>query len=80
MIEMSLVCGDGETDGRAEKGMDPENGMSASTSPVSIISRVIGAAAAANTPLEALECSLIRRDCDTKTTIQSFGAMAIRLE
>ena len=76
---MSLVCGDGETDGRAEKGMDPENGMSASTSPVSIISRVIGAAAA-NTPLEALECSLIRRDCGTKTTIQSFGAMAIRLE
>ena len=79
---MSLVSGDGETDGRAEKGMDPENGMSASTSPVSIISRVIGAApaAAANTPLEALECSLIRRDCGTKTTIQSFGAMAIRLE
>ena len=33
MIEMSLVCGDGETDGRAEKGMDPENGMSASTQP-----------------------------------------------
>ena len=33
MIEMSLVCGEGETDGRAEKGMDPENGMYGSTQP-----------------------------------------------
>ena len=85
MIEMSLVSGDGETDGRAEKGMDPENGMSASTSPVSIISRIIGAAAAQSSHTKhstrgCVECSLIRRDCGTKTTIQSFDAMAIRLE